>query len=230
MDGVEELERFIQYTENASKPPGPTSHAASGMHVSHRGVDATERGTLAGGRPGHYAESTISVAMKATGKDRPRRRSQSPANHGSYGILSGQQDVAKNAGPQIGQDSRATGNRLPPLAESSTIALITEEDSARRLHQEEHAPFPQSRLPAPKGSAVHSSVHVEHGPKGAAVEYCQPTPRSVLKVHAMPSERHQSLAVRGSERSGSRATLGARDSLVAGRWNRKGKLPALNAT
>ena len=90
MDGAEEFEKFIQYTEKetSAKPPVPINITASDMRASHRGGDVTERETLVGGRPSHYTDNTISVAMKATRRDRPRRRSQSP-NHHNYDIFSG---------------------------------------------------------------------------------------------------------------------------------------------
>ena len=133
-------------------------------------------------------------------------------------------------------------NLLPPLIESSTIALIKEEDSVHRLHKGEYIGdenavkfsqnFNKSQLLQQKSSALHNSVQFTSDMKQTGVDYYQPTPLSVLKVHAMPSKssRNQSLIMRHSERSGSQNSVGVKDSLVIKRLSRKAKLPALNST
>ena len=82
---------------------------------------------------------------------------------------------------------------MPPLGESSTIALITEESGDEK---DLHKKF--MRL---KSSAIHGSIQFSKEMK-TGIDF-QRAPLSVLKVHeAMPSERNNNNSMmRNSDRS-----------------------------
>ena len=109
------------------------------MAIKKNVVDTTEKGTLIGDRVSHYTDNTISVAMKEV-----KRRSQNTIENNND-IFSGQQDVTKNNlnEPEV----KELQSLLPALAESSTIALITEESGDEK---EQTRKF--NRL---KSSAIH---------------------------------------------------------------------------
>ena len=169
--------------------PSPINITQSDMNIKHGAVDTTEKGTLVGDRGSHYTDNTISIAMKEV-----KRRSQSPIENNND-IFSGQQDVSKTI--QVEREVKDFKNLLPPLGESSTIALIAEEtvDDKERVRK-------FNRL---KSSAIHGSIQFTKEMK-TGIDF-QRTPLSVMKVNAMPSERNNNSILRNSDRSISQMSM-----------------------